>query len=130
MIKYIIHDEVGNIISCGAMHEECDQTISSNHTQVIIDYPDNIENYRFDIASNSIVPIDQSILDQKETDEAWVLLRNNRSLLLSMSDWTQSADSPLTDAKKQEWSTYRQSLRDLPSNTTDPANPTWPTQPS
>ena len=29
-----------------------------------------------------------------------------------------------------EWKTYRQSLRDLPANTSDPANPTWPTKPS
>jgi len=57
-------------------------------------------------------------------------LRSQRDNLLGQCDWTQSPDSPLTDAKKAEWATYRQALRDLPSNTTDPANPTWPTKPS
>ena len=57
-------------------------------------------------------------------------LRLQRDALLTQSDWTQMSDSPLTDAKKAEWATYRQALRDLPANTTDPANPTWPTKPT
>ena len=56
-------------------------------------------------------------------------LRLQRNNLLTQSDWTQFNDSPLTDTKKQEWATYRQALRDLPS-TTDPRNPTWPTPPT
>lgn len=28
-----------------------------------------------------------------------------------------------------EMAAYRQALRDLPANTTDPANPVWPTKP-
>ena len=62
--------------------------------------------------------------DQKD------FLRSERNELLKLSDWTQSTDSPLTDAKKTEWATYRQALRDLPSTTTDFANPVWPSQPS
>ena len=31
---------------------------------------------------------------------------------------------------KQAWLDYRQSLRDLPSNTEDPTNPVWPTPPN
>jgi len=55
--------------------------------------------------------------------------RYTRDLLLTKSDWTQFNDSPLTDAKKQEWATYRQALRDLPANTDDPSAPLWPTKP-
>ena len=57
-------------------------------------------------------------------------LRQLRNTLLRESDWTQFTDSPLTDSKKTEWKTYRQQLRDLPANTSDPVNPTWPTKPS
>lgn len=57
-------------------------------------------------------------------------IRRERNLLLSKSDWTQFNDSPLTSAKKTEWATYRQALRDLPSTITDFANPVWPSQPS
>ena len=50
-------------------------------------------------------------------------------ILLKESDWTQLTDSPLTDAKKTEWATYRQKLRDLPATESDYDNPTWPTEP-
>ena len=60
----------------------------------------------------------------------WMKLRNERDDLLLFSDYTQLADTGLTDSKKAEWVTYRKSLRDLPANTSDPANPTWPTKPS
>lgn len=45
------------------------------------------------------------------------IIRNERHWLLSACDWTQSPDSPLTDAKKSEWVTYRQQLRDFTSRT-------------
>lgn len=59
------------------------------------------------------------ILDGKaviRTDNVLEILRANRDSLLAESDWTQMNDSPLSDPKKLEWITYRQSLRDLPAN--------------
>lgn len=59
-------------------------------------------------------------------------IRNQRLYLLQSCDWTVVADSPLSDAKKAEWSTYRQALRDLPSQYTDSDNfddVVFPTQP-
>ena len=61
---------------------------------------------------------------------AWIMLRRERKSLLSESDWTQGNDSPLSEEKKAEWAMYRQALRDLPANTTDPTNVTWPVPPS
>jgi len=60
-------------------------------------------------------------------------LRRERDEKLVASDWTQAPDhsSPLADAKKAEWATYRQSLRDLPATTDVSAWPdVWPTEPS
>lgn len=60
-------------------------------------------------------------------------LRDMRNDLLQESDWTQMPDSPLSDAKKTEWASYRQALRDLPSSYTNSdaiADIVWPTQPS
>lgn len=68
--------------------------------------------------------------DAEQNEIDLQLLRSERDDLLAQSDWTQVLDSPLTDAKKTEWATYRQALRDLPSTTTDFANPVWPSQPS
>ena len=53
------------------------------------------------------------------TDNALEILRLKRDALLKESDWTLMPDSPLSDSKKTEWATYRQSLRDLPSNNND-----------
>ncbi len=66
------------------------------------------------------------------TDNILEILRLKRDALLTESDWTQVNDSPLSDEKKAEWSTYRQALRDLPSQYTDSDNfddVVFPTQP-
>tara|TARA_B100001939_G_C16811138_1_gene560044 strand:- start:52 stop:606 length:555 start_codon:yes stop_codon:yes gene_type:complete len=68
-----------------------------------------------------------------ELAEEWKRIRAERTRLLSESDWTQGADSPLTDTKKTAWATYRTSLRTLPedqSSETKYSDITWPTQPS
>lgn len=46
--------------------------------------------------------------------DTWIGVRGKRNLLLSQSDWTQLPDAPLTAEQRQEWSKYRQDLRDLP----------------
>lgn len=56
-------------------------------------------------------------------------LRDTRTLKLAECDWTHCTDAQLSDAKKAEWATYRQALRDLPATVTDPTNVTWPTPP-
>lgn len=68
--------------------------------------------------------------DAEQEDLDMQALRSKRGDLLAQTDWTQFNDSPLDNTKKQEWATYRQQLRDLPSTTSDPSNPTWPTRPS
>lgn len=49
-------------------------------------------------------------------------IRNQRLFMLQDCDWTVGVDSPFNDAKKAEWVTYRQALRDLPSQYTDDDN--------
>lgn len=62
-------------------------------------------------------------------DDFLGVLRADRDRFLADSDWTQANDSPLSDEKKAEWRVYRQTLRDLPASTSDPANPQWPAKP-
>jgi hypothetical protein len=59
-----------------------------------------------------------------ESDITYV--RRARDSLLKACDWTQMSDNGLTDAKRSEWATYRQALRDI-TNTTPIV---WPTQPN
>ena len=56
--------------------------------------------------------------------------RQEREFKLELCDWTQLMDSPFTDSKKEEWKTYRQALRDLPTSSGWPRTHTWPTPPS
>jgi hypothetical protein len=62
-------------------------------------------------------------LSEIVADVPWRELRSERNARLAASDWTQAADATGDTAA---WATYRQALRDLPDNTTDPENPVWP----
>lgn len=57
-------------------------------------------------------------------------VRAQRNSLLTLCDWTQLPDAPLTDGEKQEWAEYRQALRDVPEQTGFPENVIWPSTPS
>ena len=57
-------------------------------------------------------------------------VRAERDKLIAESDWTQLADSQLSDSVKATWVTYRQALRDLPTASGFPHTITWPTKPS
>ena len=75
-----------------------------------------------EIQVNVITQTDEEIKQHKLS-----VIRTKRDDLLSASDWTQFADTPLTDEKKKEWQVYRQALRDIPEKgCTDLDNPYWP----
>lgn len=67
---------------------------------------------------------------QDQIDAEWTILRNRRNLYLKACDYTQLADAPLTVQEKSDWTAYRQALRDLPQNTANPFDATFPTPPS
>tara|TARA_R110000824_G_scaffold214734_1_gene400959 strand:- start:47 stop:328 length:282 start_codon:yes stop_codon:yes gene_type:complete len=59
------------------------------------------------------------------TEQKWAKIRIERNALLHETDWASLADSPaISDAMK----TYRQDLRDIPSQS-DVDNITWPDKP-
>lgn len=62
---------------------------------------------------------------------AWDDLRSQRNSLLVESDPMVLPDKWefYSPELKQQWAAYRQALRDLPENTTDPFNPVWPAKP-
>ena len=67
---------------------------------------------------------------ENETDisDEWLFerIRLWRTRELAASDWTQLADST---ADKSAWASYRQELRDLPAQNTDPKKIKFPTRP-
>ncbi len=75
----------------------------------------------------------QTKLAELRNAEPMRLLREERNQKLQETDWMANSDVNMTD----DWRTYRQALRDLPS-TAEPqldengqlTNVTWPTKPS
>jgi hypothetical protein len=65
-----------------------------------------------------------STAEQIRDDHLWVDIRTKRNLLIAESDWMANSDVTMSD----EWRTYRQSLRDITTQS-DPSNITWPTKP-
>jgi len=86
--------------------------------------------HKYEVVNGVLQQKSQSDIDDIEIPMLQRKLRRKRDQMLTSTDWTQSPDSPLSDTKKQEWATYRQQLRDLPSNTTDFRNPTFPARPT
>jgi len=81
--------------------------------------------------STKIVDLDTlEVIDKPVVINIPRYIRQTRQSYLDGSDWTQGADSPLSDSKKTEWATYRQALRDLPSTTyTAIDDIVWPSKP-
>ena len=61
-----------------------------------------------------------------EKNRAWNELRDLRKYYLRITDRFALSDATMSDAIRD----YRQALRDLPANTPDPFNVTWPTWPA
>lgn len=97
--------------------------VDQNNTPIeVMEVP---ENFRLDLCP------DMRAFDESTDAQliAWDLLREERDALLVKTDKTQLMDAPYSEQERLVWATYRQSLRDLPSNTVDPLVPIWPTPP-
>ena len=57
------------------------------------------------------------------------MVRMDRDNLLRSTDWTQIADAALGDHTAEEWATYRQELRDLPTGFTKVSEVVFPDDP-
>jgi len=60
----------------------------------------------------------------------WNLIKTYRNGYLLQCDWTQLADAVLTDSEKIAWATYRQALRDIPQDFTNPDDVEFPEVPA
>ena len=114
----IMDGKVLDVVSIGATFEV--------HTDLTwVDCSDTVQmNWQYD---GSSFTDKYAKTDAEKLAVSWRVLRSNRNKYLRECDWMAYSDSPtITDA----WKTYRQALRDLPANTSDPNNVTWPTKPS
>ncbi len=85
----------------------------------------NGEHVAFTSEEEAARDAEEKAWEDGETDRNWEALRSERNAKLAASDWMANSDVTMSDA----WKSYRQSLRDLTSNTADPSDVTWPTAP-
>ena len=69
--------------------------------------------------------IEEAAWSDGTNDRAFAKLREKRNSLLAATDWWALSDLSITDAQIS----YRTQLRDLPANSPDPTDITWPTKP-
>ena len=78
----------------------------------------------------TLASIDSQISDAEiEAKMMWKKIRKERNQLLKDSDYIMVSDAPITTEKKEEWETYRQSLRDIPQTFSNPDEVVYPTKP-
>jgi len=125
MTKGIIYDTITGEIQGSSSGNLEDVLLSKlDHQSVLISNEDHKDKRVID---GVLVPIPEEELEAQKLEKAWQSLRSGRALLLRNSDWTQVPDAPVDAAA---WAVYRQQLRDLPANTTDPRTVEWPVPPS
>ena len=129
MYRTIYDKSTGKILISRRMSDELLAQRLATHTwQGSLDgYTADVDKFKVNLDTLTV----EAVTPVAEDLQYW--LRVHRNGRLKSCDWTQGADSPLSDTKKAEWATYRQQLRDLPSsysNLNNKDDVTWPTKPS
>jgi len=115
MKRYLVYDkESGKILT--ALQTANDPKVDVPDGCDYIESEENFINKKIDIVNKKVIEDTGTIEKAISTKD---LIRRERNYILLTTDWTQMPDAPLSDAKKAEWATYRQQLRDLPSSYTE-----------
>lgn len=128
MFRTIYNKNTGEIAGCQRLNDQQLQNKLAENTDwdYINLYTKGLDHVIVDIATKKLRRV------QPPAANIPLLIRAKRKRLLDNSDWTQAADSPLSDTAKAAWAAYRQQLRDLPDdqgsvNSIDDV--VWPTSP-
>jgi len=92
-----------------------------------VEVTDEVWNAALSISANAYVDSKFVYKDFSTNDEKAAVVRVQRDQLLQQSDWTQAKDISLSN--DADWKTYRQALRDIPTQSSFPTNVTFPTKP-
>jgi hypothetical protein len=91
-----------------------------------------------DDGTGQAIPDSVNMITEEEYNEAiaefevfdgWVKVRKQRNQLLKDSDYIMVLDAPIDETQKQEWTTYRQVLRDIPQDYDSPDEVVYPDKP-
>ena len=137
MNNYVLYNNVtGNIYSIKNIKEAkaiklCEMNANINMSYIleseVIGFVPDGKRHELDLSTTPPTVKRFSILGPSASEMA----RQTRNKLLTGCDWTQGEDSPLSDSKKAEWQTYRQTLRDFDyASITQDFGIVWPTEPN
>ena len=121
----IYNTETGEIVSIrDGRIEMIEVDTEEGHSYLLTDEVDFKNKH---VVNGVLETLPEDIIETKDIEKEWKRLKRRRTQALYNSDWTQVPDAPVDTAA---WAVYRQQLRDLPANTTDPRNVVWPEPPS
>ena len=99
--------------------------VNVNYDEMVLNTIENNAPIPEDIATLTPEELQSKILESHKN-----LIRQERDRRLAECDWTQAADVPLSEEKKEEWRIYRQQLRDFISTITEVSvEIIWPNKP-
>lgn len=127
MTNYVLYNPSGRILG---NIEDLDWITQSGDASLQYIEHEPVDPKTHKVINSEIVSRAQAEIDAEQTrlkkNREWAAFRQKRNLMLQKTDWTQLPDS---GRDRRAWAAYRQSLRDLPANTTDPRTPQWPNRP-
>jgi hypothetical protein len=129
MSYFVYLNDGGYIVSEFADEADADNLIGANDTGVMskIAAPNDSNSVKY------LKYVDANFVSETQADiyaENLIEFREERNKRLAATDWTQAADSPLSETDKDNYKILRQNLRDMPAQDGfDPLNPSWPNLP-
>jgi hypothetical protein len=115
MKQFVIYNNEGKILRTGSCPDDMFDIQCGDNESII----EGTANDDMQHVVDGVVVDKPAATFAEKVSFAALELRQIRNELLRDSDWTQMTDSPLSDSKKNEWSAYRQLLRDLPADHED-----------
>jgi hypothetical protein len=138
-MNYTIYKQATGQIARTVYTDEINLQLSEGESYIDNSYDDTL----YYILNNQPIQISEKPSVYAEFDYAtkqWVLntilaeldVKNKRRQFLINSDWTDtlSAKNRLGDTVYNQWQTYRQALRDIPTQTGYPYSVAWPIAPA
>ena len=125
--KFLLYEEdTGRVVGYSSSSSPDKQPVTLEG-QNFLEVDPSVQGDNMLVVNGELLPVPQETLEAEELERYWKKFKRERNIRLQRSDWTQVPDAPVDSPA---WATYRQELRDLPDNTTDPREVVWPTPPS
>ena len=120
MKNYIVYNDAGKILRTGSCPES-DFDLQASEGEFVLEGQANDSTQ--EIVDGAVANIQRPIYESAES------LRIQRDQKLTGTDWSQVADSALSDEDKQAYRDYRQALRNITNHANWPnlTDQDWPT---